>query len=214
MLDRLVSFLVRSAFIPLFGYAYHMRVYGKEHLPPGGGLLAANHCSFLDPPLIGYCVFPRRLCYLARATLFKSILGWVLRHIGCVPIKRGQGNAAIFKIIPQLTQEGKLVVVFPEGMRSKDGELQPAEAGIGLLVQKTQASVTPCYIHGTFEAWGPHRRLPKLWGETTCIFGSPLHFECLGRDKKAGQQEIVRAIMQAISELRQWYLNGAQGSPP
>lgn len=215
MIDVIVSFLVCALFSPLFGLAYRNRVYGREHLPKGGGLLAANHTSFLDPPLIGFCVYPRRLCYLARGTLFKPVLGWILRHIGCCPVHRGQGNSTIFKLVPQLTQKGKLVVIFPEGTRSKNGQLQHGQAGIGLLVQKTGSRVVPCYIHGTFEAWGPHHRWPKLWGKTTCIFGSPLDFSSLDAlDKKEAQKQIVLQIMEAIARLKAWYLAGAHGSPP
>lgn len=214
VIDFIVYFIGRSLFIPLFGLCYRARAYGKKHIPKGGALIASNHASFLDPPLIGYKIYPRRLCYLARDSLFKPIFGWFLRRIWCYPIKRGKGNAALFKLIPDLTSKGKLVVVFPEGTRTPDGEIQPGQAGIALLVQRTTAPVVPCYVHGTYDAWGKGKRM-KLWGKVAVVFGSPLDFSYLeGRDKKEAQQEIVRMIMEKIVGLKQWYLDGATGSPP
>lgn len=216
MIKVIVSFFVWLTFAPLFAFGYRNKCYGKKYLPRDRGvMIASNHVSFLDPPLIGYCVYPIRFCYLARDTLFKGFVGWVLTNISCYPVKRGKGNVALFKLIPKLTAEGKTVAIFPEGTRSLDGELQEGQAGVGLLVQKTNAPVVPCYVHGTFKAWGPKQKYPKLWGKTAVIFGKPITFvEKPGQDRKEGQKEIVATIMEKIAGLKKWYLEGAVGDPP
>ncbi len=203
-MKRVVSFLVWLLFAPLFAILYRNRCYGRDHVQQGGGLIAANHVSFLDPPLIGFCLFPERLCYLARDSLFTSILGWILRNINCYPVKRGRGNASVFKTILDLTGAGKWVVIFPEGTRSPDGTIQRAELGVGLLVQKAKVPVIPCYIEGTRAIWGVGHRIPRLYGRTQVYFGAPIDFSYLdGVDKKVAQQEIVDRIMQEIRQLQQ-----------
>lgn len=197
--------------MPFFKLFYRHKVYGRENLPKGGGLIAANHASYFDPPMIGVSTYPRHLCYMARDTLFKPIGGWFLRHVGCYPVHRGKGNAAIFKLIPELVGQGKLAVIFPEGTRTKDGQLQPGQLGAGLLVQRSNCPVIPTYVHGTYGVWNIHMKKPKLSGRTAVVFGKPLTFQHLeGLDKKEAQQRITDEIMHAITELQTAFLAGAQ----
>lgn len=216
MIRQIVSLFVWLSCAPFFALCYRTKSYGKGNLPKkSGALIASNHASFLDPPLIGYCVFPIRLCYLARDTLFKPILGWILRNIHCYPVKRGKGNIALFKLIPKLTAQGKIIAIFPEGTRSLDGEIQQGQAGVGLLVQKTTVPVIPCYVHGTFKIWNIEQRFPKLFGKTAVVFGKPVDFSYLeARDKKEAQKEIVSVIMDKIKNLKVWYEAGAKGEVP
>lgn len=216
MMTILVSFLGIALMCPLFKIGYRHRVYGKHHLPKGGGIVASNHASFIDPPLIGFSIYPRLVAYLARDTLFRSVLGWILRHLGCYPIKRGEGNAQVFRLAIKLVREGKLLVIFPEGTRSKDGNLQAGQTGVGFLVRQCHCPVIPTYVHGTFEAWNCHAKRPKMWGKTACVFGSALDFSHLEKaeDKKQAQAQIVEEIMAAVARLKQWYLSGAEGQPP
>ncbi len=215
MMNFLVTTFVTAVFSPLLGLCYRNRVYGRKNLPKQGALIASNHLSFLDPPVIGYSLYPKLMRYLARDTLFKGFVGWFLKHIGVHPVKQGKGNAQVFKLIPQFVEEGRYVVLFPEGSRSSDGQLQEGQAGIGLLVQRCHCPVIPTYIHGTFEAWSSHMKYPKLFGKTVCVFGSPIDFSHLeGMDRKEAQKQIVKDIMNAIANLRDWYLAGAKGTPP
>ena len=117
-------------------------------------IIAANHCSNLDPIVIG-AFFPRRLRYLAKSELFSfAPLGLAIRALGAVPAKREdlQGAAGALKFLVERLQSGEDVLLFPEGQRSHDGRLKPLEEGVGLLAAKTGAPVIPAYIHGTFEA--------------------------------------------------------------
>ncbi|MCH9609622.1 MAG: 1-acyl-sn-glycerol-3-phosphate acyltransferase [Chlamydiales bacterium] len=196
-------------FMPLFKICYRFKSYGKRNLPKEGGLIVANHASYFDPPLIGCATYPRLLAFLARDTLFGPISGWFLRHVGCKPTKRGKGNVALFKMIPDLVAKGELVVIFPEGTRTKDGEFQLGQPGVALLIQKCNyCPVVPTYVHGTYDIWNCHMRRPKLSGRAAVVFGKPLTFDHLkDKDRKLAQQEMVKEIMDAIIELKNTYVS-------
>ncbi|MEY3608285.1 MAG: hypothetical protein RLZZ447_1073, partial [Verrucomicrobiota bacterium] len=141
---------------PVYGFchywlhvAYEMffrgEVSGLEHVPARGGfLLAANHASFIDPPMIG-CQLPRQIAYFARKTLWKGgFSSWWLDAVGTIPVDRdgGQDVSAIKRVLRALREERGLIL-FPEGTRTPDGQLQPAKAGVGFIAVKTQVPVVP-----------------------------------------------------------------------
>jgi 1-acyl-sn-glycerol-3-phosphate acyltransferase len=194
---------------------YRHRVYGKEHIPPGGAMIASNHCSFLDPPLVGASC-RGKVHFLARETLYHFVpFGWLLRQLNTHPVHRGKGNLGTLKMTMELVRSGQKVVIFPEGKRSADGELQQGQLGVGMLVQRTRCRILPVYTHGTFEVWNNKRKFPKFFGKTACVFGTPIEYsESQTEDKKEAQAEIVDRIMDKIAKLRAWYLAGASGSPP
>ncbi len=199
-------------FVTLF---YHHKVYGKEHVKPGGAMIASNHCSFLDPPIVGASC-PDHIHFLARESLFHfKPFGWLLKNVNTHPVHQGKGNLSTLKMAMALVRSGKKVVIFPEGRRSPSGELLAGQLGIGMLVQRTQCRIIPAYIHGSFEAWNNKRKFPKLYGKTACVFGTPIEYvENENEDKKEAQGRIVGQIMSKICELKEWYLAGAEGSPP
>jgi 1-acyl-sn-glycerol-3-phosphate acyltransferase len=194
-------------------FFYGHRVYGQEHIPPGGAVVAANHTSFIDPPLVGSSC-RGSLHYLARGSLFNApVIGWLIRQLHTHPVEKGAGNLQTIKLTLDLLQQGHKVLLFPEGSRSVDGTLQPGNLGIGLIVQRARCPVIPVYIHGTFAIWNKERKFPKLRGHTACIFGSPIPYE-EHEQKKVGQEKIVSKIMERIAGLRDWYQAGAVGTPP
>lgn len=211
MIRRIAIFLV-TVYVKL---CYGHKVYGKSHVREGGGMIASNHSSFLDPPIIGIS-YPGEVHFLARGTLFNSrFFGWLIRQLNSHPVVKGKENTAAIKKTCELLLGGKKVVIFPEGKRSTDGEIQSGQSGVGMLVLRTHCMVIPAYVHGTFEIWNNQRKFPLLRGHTACVFGSPLTFEHLnGLEKKEAQQKIVELIMEAIKNLRDWYLAGATGTPP
>ncbi|MCH9627303.1 MAG: Bifunctional protein Aas [Chlamydiales bacterium] len=194
---------------------YRHRVYGKKHFPNGGGIICSNHTSYLDPPLIGISC-PGKVHFLGRDSLFHSpFFGWLIRQLNTHPVRRGKGNINAFKKAMALVRNDCKVVIFPEGRRSADGELHKGQLGVGMLVQKTDCQVIPVYLHGVYEVWNNRRRFPKLFGKTACIFGTPLTFEDLEEmDKKEAQVEIMARVMAKIAQLREWYREGAKGTPP
>lgn len=212
MIVRWIAIALVWTFIHIF---YRHKNYGRKHFPKGGGLVASNHCSFWDPPIIGVSA-PDAIHFLARETLFRSkIFGWILKQLKTHPVHRGKGNAYIFRKAIELIEGGEKVVIFPEGRRSPDGTLHKGQSGIGILVQRTRCKVVPVYVHGTYAIWNSKRKFPKLSGKTACVFGKPLDFSHqLAADKREEQQEITDIIMAKIAELRDWYLAGAKGTPP
>lgn len=141
--------------------AFSLRSEGSRFIPRRGpALLVANHQSLFDPLLVGLAS-PRHLCYLARKTLFRnSFMAWFIRGLNAVPIdQEGIGKEGI-KAILQLLHGGRAVLVFPEGHRTYDGNMQPLFPGVQLLVKKTAAPVIPIGIAGAYEAWPRWRKYP------------------------------------------------------
>ena len=124
-----------------------------ERVPlKGGVILASNHASFLDPPLVGSGL-QRDINYLARESLFRYPgIGALLRSWNSVPVDRDGGGAAGLRAILDRLLAGGAIILFPEGTRTPDGKLQPARSGIGLTVIKSDAPVVPVRTFGTFEA--------------------------------------------------------------
>lgn len=180
-----------------------------EHLPRRGPfILAANHASFIDPPLVGgSCPLP--ISYLARESLFANALfGWVLRRVGCVPVDRDGTSGKGLKTILDRLVAGDGIILFPEGTRSRDGALQAGRAGIGLVVLKSGAPVVPARVFGTHDAFGRHHRWPRP-RPVGVRFGPVLRFEAqvaemgtaLRPRVKELYQEVAETIMTAIAAL-------------
>src|SRR5262245_63877601 len=135
-----IYFLGWCWFRPAFKFYFRWRVYNPERVPLSGPvILAANHQSFLDPPLVG-AGLKRDINYLARESLFRfPVVGWVLRNWNSVPVDRDGGGAAGLKAILERLLDGGAIILFPEGTRTSNGRLQPARAGFGLTVIKSRA---------------------------------------------------------------------------
>jgi 1-acyl-sn-glycerol-3-phosphate acyltransferase len=198
-----------------FKIVYRNTIYGAENFYSGSAILAANHASFYDPPLLSIST-PYEVHFLARKTLFTPFLfGRLIRRLNAHPVSGKAQDVAVFKTILRLMKEGKKVIIFPEGTRSRDGQLQSIKPGVAMLVARTGAAVIPVYLHGTFSIWPEHRKFPKFFGKTACVFGSPLHFSnALSQDPKEQQEEISEKIRNSIAQLKEWYDQGAHGIPP
>jgi 1-acyl-sn-glycerol-3-phosphate acyltransferase len=198
----------------LFKLFYRHKIYGTEHFYPGAAILAANHVSFLDPPILSISA-PQEVHFLARQTLFNNpLFAALIRNLNAHPISGKAQDIGVFKMIVSILKEGKKVIMFPEGKRSANGQMQSIKPGISLLISRTKGAVIPAYIHGTYEIWPRNRKWPKLRGRTACVFGSPIFFEAAESDKKIAQDLIAKQIEDAILSLKTWYEEGAKGSPP
>ncbi|MDF2550373.1 MAG: plsC [Chlamydiales bacterium] len=199
----------------IFKLFYRHEVHGEQHTRQAGGILAANHLSFLDPPLIAIST-REEIHFLAESYLFENfLLRALILKLNAHPIKGTAVSLDSLKTACRLLNADKKIVVFPEGQRSLDGELGNFETGIGMLALKTKKPVTPVYISGTFEIWDSARFLPRLSGKTLCIFGSAIHPEAFSHlDKKSAQQALAHEVRLAIEGLRLWHQQGAVGHPP
>ena len=183
----------------LFGLWFRLRALNAERVPPTGPvIIASNHVSFADPPMIG-CAVERTVNCLARDTLFDTPgLGWLIRKLEAVPVDRQNGGAGLKAILDRL-MAGGCVVLFPEGTRSPDGRLQAAKSGVGLTVIKSDASVVPVRMSGAFESYGRHRRWPRP-GKVSIKFGPPLTFARLRAEAKTCPKPRLKAIYQEIAD--------------
>jgi 1-acyl-sn-glycerol-3-phosphate acyltransferase len=196
----------------LFKFYFRWRVFNPERVPmQGPAILACNHASYLDPPLVGAGV-KRGINYLARENLFRfPVLGWVLRRWQVVPVDREGGGARGLKAILDRLLAGGAIILFPEGTRTRDGQLQPARSGIGLTVIKSNAPVVPVRVFGTFEAYGRHLRLPRP-RRIMVKYGRPMFFaqlraeakDCSKQRLKAIYQQVADELMAAIASLEPW----------
>ncbi len=185
------------------GLFLRYRTRGVEHVPASGGVvLAANHASYADIPLLG-CGIRRRLFYLGRANLFPHpLVNRVLRSLGWIPLKPGWDRKT-FQYAVDLLKKGKTVVIFPEGTRTPNGALQQGKPGIGLLVAAAQCPVVPVYLRGTYEVLPMGASWIRLH-PVEVSFGESMDFrEACQRDKgKALYQRISQTVMARIAELR------------
>jgi 1-acyl-sn-glycerol-3-phosphate acyltransferase len=195
-----------------FVYAtwFRWRTYNPGRVPlEGPVILASNHASYLDPPLVG-AALKRAIHYLAREDLFSlPLLGWALPRVNVVPVDRDGGGAKGLKAILDRLHDGAGIILFPEGTRTRNGSLQPARAGIGLTVIKSDCPVVPVRVFGTFEAYGRQMRFPRPH-RVAVKFGKPLDFSelraeaqvCSKARLKAIYQQTANEIMAAIAKLQ------------
>lgn len=181
---------------------FRHRTLHPERIPDSGGaLIVANHVSYLDPAMIG-ASFRKPIYCLARKSLFKGFLGWLLPRIRVLPVDRGKGDPASLKRILSLLQEGNRVLIFPEGTRSSDGELRAAKAGIGFIISKCEVPVVPVRIYGAFECFPRSAKYPRL-GPITIVPGPPVDFSGLSPDLKGREhhQACADQVMKALAGL-------------
>jgi 1-acyl-sn-glycerol-3-phosphate acyltransferase len=147
-----ISGPARAFLQPVLMIFFRLRRTGREHVPKGPLLLAANHRSFLDPFVIGCCV-PRPIYFVAKRELFdRRIAGWFLNALGAFPIKRGETDTESMETARLLLERGEAVVIFPEGTRHRSGPLHKPKRGVGRLALQTGAPIVPIAVKGTERA--------------------------------------------------------------
>ena len=182
---------------------FRFRVIHRERmLQCGPVILAMNHQSYLDPPLAG-TTCDRAIYFLARRTLLDvPLLGWVLPKLNVIPVNQEGVDRSAIKAVIRVLQARNGVLVFPEGSRTLDGNLQPAEPGLGLVIAKTLAPVVPLRIFAAHEA------LPRDGGRVRCVpitivIGEPIFFSAA--DIEAGGKNLYAQlsdrVMNAIAAL-------------
>jgi 1-acyl-sn-glycerol-3-phosphate acyltransferase len=179
-----------------------MKVEGRENVPSGGCLIVSNHVSFMDPTTVGWAVV-REIHYLARKSLFKPpFWSWFLPICNVLPIDRDAHDLAGLRRIIRMLKEGHAVLLFPEGTRSPQGTILPAEPGAGLIALKAGVPVLPCRVFGTYESLSRHT-MRLRFHPIRVVIGKPYtpvvtegrrNNECFG--------PVAQEMMEKIGELR------------
>jgi 1-acyl-sn-glycerol-3-phosphate acyltransferase len=194
-----IRFLSYLAGIIAFG-VHHT---GQRNIPKTGGVLVvSNHQSHLDPPLVGVGC-PRQMNYLARDTLFLfAPLRWLIKSLEAIPIDReGIGLGGIKESLRRL-KRGEMLLLFPEGTRTRDGEIAPFRPGFTVLAVRSGAAILPVAIEGAYRAWPRWRKLPRP-GVVHIHYGRPiLPEEIQGRDERELRAEVERRVRECHAELR------------
>jgi 1-acyl-sn-glycerol-3-phosphate acyltransferase len=203
---RKLYYILCKFFALFFEGFYQVEIFGIENIPHKGGfLLASNHTSFFDPPLIEYHLF-RPLYSFARSTLFcNRLLGGVLKRLNAIPVDSNHPlNLKTLKHLLRLLQKGNGLLLFPEGVRSPDGNLQKAKPGIGFLACRSQVTVIPARIFGTFKAYSRHRKSPSLGYPLSVVYGPPLtpaDYDIKGHSKQR-YEKASKKIMDSIQAIQ------------
>lgn len=182
---------------------YRHRVTGMENVPKGSAILASNHISFLDPPIIGSsCPFP--VHFFARASLFNgALLRFFISRLNTHPLQYGDHELAAMKLACQLLESGKKIILFPEGERSFNGQLNQLKPGAARIALRTNAPIVPIYLEGVFQVWPRTRTLPRLFGKTRCHFGKPLYPSNYAHlSKKEATEQLNQDLAEALCALR------------
>jgi 1-acyl-sn-glycerol-3-phosphate acyltransferase len=160
----------------VFRLKYGLEVRGQEHVPKRGPfILASNHISFLDPPLLGVAC-PRRVRFLARADLFSNpVLGPYLRCVGVMPLRRGETDVAAMRAALSRLEQGEGVAIFPEGHRQDSGRLSAAKRGVGMLAVAAKAPIVPVLVRGTHDALPPNAKSLQH-AKIRVAFGPPIPY--------------------------------------
>ncbi|MGC4056839.1 MAG: lysophospholipid acyltransferase family protein [Chitinophagaceae bacterium] len=177
-----------------------LKCYDKHNVPlEGSALLLANHQSFLDPPFVA-SQLQRAVCFLARSTLFDvPVFGPVIRALHAFPVERGKANIGAMKKTINVVQQGRCLLMFPEGTRTRNGEMKPLENGMALIIKKARVPVIPVGIDGGYEVWPRSRILPTS-GKVRVKYGKPLMLHDL--DNKQIMGTVESEIRRLIAELR------------
>jgi 1-acyl-sn-glycerol-3-phosphate acyltransferase len=159
----------------IHGMWFRGEVVGLENFPREGSFfIAANHASHLDPPLVGSQI-KKQMRFFARKSLWNNrLIGWWLSQVETIAVERDSGDVGAIKRVLQALKDDRAIVLFPEGTRSPDGNLQKPKAGVGLMACKSGVPVVPCRVYDSFEAFGRGRLLPSFGTPVTIVFGKPI----------------------------------------
>ena len=174
-----------------------LKVEGAENIPTeGGAIIAPNHLSYYEPPLIAVSILKRTIYFMGKESLLKKpVTGWLLKVVGTFPVRRGEADIKALKIAVRLLKSGEAVLIFPEGKRGDGIKLLEAMPGIGGIACMSGVPVIPVLITGSnkIHLFRKSKAMVKI--------GKPLYY---GRERKKGREgyrEFGREIMSSIEKL-------------
>lgn len=201
--SKILYTIGKSLCKPVYKLIYRYKVINRNNIPDDGNgyIIAANHASFADPVLLALGQ-KRRMNFMAKDELFSNkFFGWLIRHLGAFPVKRGAGDGKAIKNGEDIINEGNLMAIFIEGGRSKTGELMRPRSGFAVIAQQTQVPVVPCCITKVQKR--------KFFAKRIVHYGEPIPFEQLGLDSidRRALRNAATIVMGKIKEMREQDLN-------
>ena len=201
----------------LLSRGWRLDIEGREHVPERGPvILAANHVSFVDSPLLMFCL-PRRVWFLGKAEYLDS---WTTRHlfpaVGMIPLERtgGRGALAAMRSALAVLTSDQAIGIYPEGTRSRDGLLHRGHTGLAWIALKSGAPILPVGIRGTAEVQPPGARFPNLRGDCSIHIGTPIPMERYDDRDRRTQRILTDDVMFEIAQLSgQRYVDEYAESP-
>lgn len=186
-LYKVGKFLFTVLLYPL----YRIKVVGKKNIPKEGPvIICSNHISNLDPPVVGI-TSGRNIHFMAKEELFKNkFFGKILRKVHAFPVKRGMKDRNALRGGLKILEQNETLGLFPEGTRSKNGEVGQGLAGAGFFALRSEAWIVPCAIIG------PYKPFKRLW----VVYGKPIDMSSY-RENKATARETTDMIMKEIEKL-------------
>ncbi len=194
---------------------FRAKAHHPERVPIDGGLLlAANHQSYLDPPLVGGFV-TRHCHFIARSGLFSfKPFAWLISTLNSIPIRGDAGDAGAIKQVIAALEEGHAVVIFPEGARSTDGGMHEFKRGAALLLKRGKCPVVPVAVEGCFDAYPPGGR-PRPWRRVEVMYGTPIpHDELVALGSDGALDRLAHEIDAMRRVLREAMRRESQGRYP
>ena len=180
-----------------------LEVRNEKNVPRQGGvLLVANHISHLDPPLVG-TTCARMVYFLAKKELFlNGLVGWFMNSSGQIKVDRGKGLEAVDVAVKTL-KAGRCICIFPEGTRSRTGQMQQPHTGIVVIASKVNVPIVPILVEGTYQMMPPKAKFPKFFSRIRLTYGEPFYLTEEQKDlsSKDKMRETAEAIMEKIREI-------------
>ena len=179
--------------------AFRVRVFGQLNIPREGGLLVvANHQSYLDPILLGLGDGHRTMNYMARRSLFRNpLFGKAISLVNTFPVSRGGRDLAAMREAVSRLRNGACLAVFPEGTRSRNGEIGVMHHGVLAIAERAKAAVLPVVIEGAYEAW-PRGQRPRS-RPIMVMYGQPIPAEVC---RSMGREKLMARLREEMVELR------------
>lgn len=200
---------IRLLALGILSILARIRLRGRSNIPTSGPfIIAANHLAWTDIPLIPL-FFSRKVVYMAKEEYFSSRINWLVRFLGAFPVKRGEGDRQALRAAEEQLKKGNILVIFPEGTRSRTRTLAKAHAGMGMIALRSGVPVVPVAI------WGSENVLKTFAPRVTISYGEPIIFKPQG--KKVTREDIDNAtteVMKRIAAMLPPNYRGAYSDTP
>ena len=210
MLYLTAKFFFRCFYFPF----WKNKALGKETILQSkkGAIIAPNHYSYFDPPLIAISS-PRPVYFLAKRSLFANrFFNWIFRKFHSLPIEGGVSDKDSLKDAINILENKGFLVIFPEGTRSQNGKIAPFQKGVGMLAFRLRCPIIPTYIHGTYESWPPQQPLPTPFRNSAVVFGTPIPWKAEWNE--LSRKDCIRAVTEevekAVRSLQASYLKNLE----